>query len=258
MKKLTNLYIIGGFVAVMIAFYGCIILCATGCEKTEIKPAITPEFICLPAYDSTNALQSFQAARSIPDGILNVVLLGNKFNNQTKNLFFQDCAWIMDDATTLHPVDSFNSIGEIQFTIKLAKGNFNCTAIGGVGSEALNCNWDKIIQAAGNSPQPDLIGVLSYGDGFGTGNTGIGVLGVGTNTTTTAIDLYYGCSLQYRITELFDHETWGHGTGCAHAFIPQYPNNIMSYAINGGCGLGNTFIPEHQQIISNYINSRIH
>lgn len=242
-----------------ILFFASLIIC---CKEENVPVIIQdttassvkiPEFICYPTHDSANVLQSFRAKRS-SDGVFRVALLGNKFNNQTKSLFFQDCAWIMDDATTLAPVDSFYNDTIIEFTIKLVKGNFNCTTIGTVGSEALDCNWNKIIDAAGNA---DLIGVLSYGDGFGTGNGGIGVLGVGTNTSTPEIDLYYGCSLQYRIKELFNHETWGHGTGCNHAFPPQYSRNIMGMATNGGCELGNTFIPEHQQIIINYINSRI-
>lgn len=255
MKGLANLYIV--FVLMLTFLYGGIILWAS-CEKDESDILKTqtgiPEFTCLPIHDTTGAIQSLQATRST-DGIFRMSILGNKFTNQNKNLFFQDCAWIMNDATTLYPIDSFDNTGTIQFTIKLIKGNFNCTTVGTIGNEALNCNWDKIIQAAG---QADLIGVLSYGDGFGAGYNGIGVLGVGNNTSTTQIDLYYGCSLQYRITELFNHETWGHGTGCGHAFIPQYPNNIMSYATNGGCALGSTFLSFQTDTIKNYINSHIH
>lgn len=258
--KLINLGIISGFLFLMLLFYVPVIFWATSCNKEELNTEITTvpgtEF---KEYKITQTLNDAYCmaqdsgwinSRFANDGIFDLVWLGDGFNQQNKWFFDSLCdhqqAFIH---ATLDSLFNANNI-QIRFTRKLARGNFNCVSTGGLDA-ALTCNWDKIVKAAfSNGDMPDFIHIFSYNNGYGTGNGGIGITGVGNESLLTSP---WVCPYWEREPKISGHED-GHAFGLAHDFTV---GNLMWYATNGGCALGNNYLPYQQQTILNYIDSRI-
>lgn len=168
------------------------------------------------------------------DGKINIVWLGDGFGRKALSFFDDLCDAQEAFMLSLEPFAS--NVADIQFQRKLAKGNLNCT---NSGFEVTTCNWGKIIQQGIiNGVAPDLIHVFAYGQGYGTGNGGISVTGVGTLATVTQP---WSCDYYVREPKISMHEM-GHAMGLAHKLISQgFLANIMSEATNGGCGIGNAF-----------------
>lgn len=186
----------------------------------------------------------------VNDGIFDWVWLGDGFNQQNKYIFDQHCDHAEAFFKTLHPFDSLWTSGKLKFHRKLVTGNLNCKYF---GFESIDCNWDKVVKAAfTDGIQPDFVHVFALGKGYGTGNGGIAVLGIGTGQPSSA-DL---CDYWFKLVRLDGHED-GHAFGLAHALIPTCPANLMSQATNGGCFLGSTYLDFQQQTILNYIKSKI-
>lgn len=249
--KRINLLVISIFSAIMIAFYGSIILWAVSCDKEkaipefrDVKMTMTLDSLYKMAADS--GLVNLRASH---DGIFDWLTIGDNFGHSDEWIFNQQTDSLEAFIKTVHPFDSLWPLGKLVFHRKLAQGNFNCKSTGGLDA-ALVCSWPKIMKAAfGDGLNPDFVHIFSLNNGFGTGNAGIGILGIGIGQPSS-VDL---CYYWQKLPRLSGHED-GHGMGLDHFF--DYPN-LMWFCTNGGCDLAPFYIPTHQQIIVNYINSRI-
>lgn len=167
------------------------------------------------------------------DGKINVVWLGDGFGNKRLDFFNDLCDAQEEFMLSLEPFATNEA--DIQFQRKLAKGNLNCV---NSGFEVTTCNWAKAIQQGTiNGVTPDIIHIFSYGNGFGTGNGGISITGVGTLATVTQP---WACPYYTREPKISMHEM-GHAMGLGHKLVPEFAANIMSQATNGGCEIGNAF-----------------
>lgn len=223
------------------------------CEKTEENSATEiPEFKEVQTTVTLDSLYRWAGVdRNLRagDGNFKFVWVGDGFSNQNNWFFDSLCNRQEAFLKTVYPFDSLWQNSKLSFERKLAKGNFNCVVL---GFEALDCNWSKVNKAVLSS-QPDHIHVFAYNQGYGTGNGGISVTGVGNTDLITAT---WFCLYYWREERISGHEI-GHGLGCDHALTPTYPANLMSQATNGGCELGSVFLPHQHPTILNHINSRI-
>lgn len=226
-------------------------------ERKEIKLTMTLDSLRKGASDS--GLVNLRVAN---DGIFDYMEIADNFNQQNYWFFDSICSHQEAFMKALHPFDSLWAIGKLRFVRVYAKGNFNCKSTGGLDA-ALTCNWDKIKKVAyANGANPDFIHIFSYNNNYGTGNSGIGITGVGNESLLTSP---WSCPYYTTIQEILagldpgrepkisGHED-GHGFGLDHYF-PEI--NLMWYATSGGCALGYNFLPFQQDIVLSYIKSKI-
>lgn len=196
------------------------------------------------------------------DGIFDYDLIGDGFPQQKQWFFDSLCAH--QEAFVHATLDSLLNANHIQIRFKriIAKGNFNCVSTGGLDA-ALDCNWTKIYKTAyANGAQPDFIHIFSYNNGYGTGNGGISITGVGNESLLTSswkcpyyvfIELILAGYDPGREPKIGGHED-GHAYGLEHYFLQ---GGLMWYATSGGCALGRNYLPFQFPIILTYIKSRI-
>lgn len=244
-KRYLILLLLGIAFSIAVYFFAC--------EKQQNKPDPVEDFKEMKmsmTLDSLYAMAGVDNLRAAADGIFDIIWLGDGFNQQNKYIFSQHCDHAENFLKVTYPFDSLWAANKLRFTRKLVTGNLNCNFY---GFESLICNWDKVYRAAfANGLLPDFIHIFSLGNGFGTGNGGVSVLGIGTGMPGSLDQCYYWLKLPR-----MDGHEMGHGLGLDHAFIPTYPANLMSQATNGGCELGSTYLPKDHPTILNYIRSRI-
>lgn len=189
------------------------------------------------------------------DGYCDIVIMGTGFNTSHAITFFNYANLVKNNLLKREPFKTRST--EIRFHIINAKQNIGVKPVGGFDM-SLNVGSSLVIQKIkkelGNTPV-NILHLVSWTNGFGGAVGNISAIGLNELKDPFANDPNY-CKydLITRGADAISPHEIGHSFGLEH---DDTSLNIMAgvYTTNGGCGLiGALFTPEHQLIISDFID----
>lgn len=262
MKKLINLWIIGGFAFVMLAFYGSLIFWAVSCEKDDLNTQITTA----PGTEFKEAIDTIipdhkaniKSVSRSGDGYYDFVIIGYNYKGQNgMNLFLQDKEY--SRYALMYWFGTFDiqykiDTNLIRVTYVNTKKNLSCNDNVSL-NEGVLCNEEMVMKVALDAVNGqftiDRIGVFMNEKGSG-GSNGSNMFFVGLGNHVNQ-----WCGFNHAA---FDGKMWHE---LSHTYYYYHVDSICNkgagtFTTNGCCGLWNCpVIPFYQDLIKKDFNQRI-
>jgi len=182
----------------------------------------------------------------------NFVFLGSAYSGKSgRDLFLSDVEIGKAALLERPPIGLRRS--QIAFLPGTWKGNFHCKVVGTPGYHALQCKTANVLAECDKvTPAWNCAIIYLNGQGYGSGESRMAVIGVGNHDDSPATNTQFGGTFATRMGTLTAHEV-GHSawnladctTGCG----------IMGSMCNGGqCGYNLTYTPEAQDLINGILD----